>query len=62
VETQGRVDAGLTEGVASAESQALRDAHRRIKELEDEIALDKAASEIYDAQAMVDPRDDSPSR
>jgi len=56
------VDAGLTEGVASAESQALRDAHRRIKELEDEIALDKAASEIYDAQAMVDPRDDSPSR
>jgi len=27
---QGRVDAGLTEGVTSTESQALRGAHRRI--------------------------------
>ena len=60
--SQGRVDAGLAEGVTSTESQALRDAHRRIKELEDELALVKAASEIYDAQAVVDPKDGKPSR
>jgi len=60
--TQGRVDAGLTEGVTSTDSQVLRDAHRRIKELEDELALVKAASEIYDAQAVVDPKAGKPSR
>ena len=60
--SQGRVDAGLAEGVTSTESQVLRDAHRRIKELEDELALAKAASEIYDAQAVVDPKDGKPSR
>jgi transposase-like protein len=60
--TQGRVDAGLAYGVTSTESQALRDAHRRIKELEDELALVKAASEIFDAQAVVDPKDGKPSR
>jgi len=59
---QGRVDADLAEGVTSSESQALRDAHRRIKELEDELALVKAASEIHDAQAVVDPKDGKPSR
>jgi len=42
--------------------KALRDAHRRIKELEDELALVKAASETYDAQAVVDPKGDRPSR
>ena len=52
----------LAEGVTSSESQALLDAHRRIKELEDELALVKAASEIYDAQAVVDPKDGKPSR
>ena len=56
------MDAGLTDGVTSTESQALRDAHRRIKELEDELTLVKAASEIYDAQAVVDPKDGKPSR
>ena len=40
---QGRVGAGLAEGVTSSESQALRDAHRWIKEFEDELALVKAA-------------------
>ena len=60
--TQGRVEAGLVDGVTSTESQALRDAHRRIKELEDELALVKAASEIYDAQAVVDPKGVRPSR
>jgi len=60
--TQGRVDAGLADGVTSTESQALRDAHRRIKELEYELALVKATSEIFDAQAVVDPKGVRPSR
>ena len=60
--TQGRVDAGLADGVTSTESQALRDAQKRIKELEDELALVKAASEIYDAQAVVDTKGVRPSR
>ena len=60
--TQGRVDAGLAEGTTSTESQALRDAHRGIKDLEDELALVKAASEIFDAQAVVDPKSGKPSR
>lgn len=60
--TQGRVYAGLADGVTSIESQALRDAHRRIKELEDELVLVKAASEIFDAQAVVDPKGGKPSR
>jgi transposase-like protein len=60
--TQGRVDTGLADGVTSTESQALRDAQKRIKELEDELALVKAASEIYGAQAVVDPKGVRPSR
>lgn len=36
--SQARVDAGLAEGVTSSESQALRDAHRRINKLEDKVA------------------------
>jgi transposase-like protein len=60
--TQGRVDARLADGVTSTEGQALRDAHRRIKELEDELALVKAASEIYGSQAVVDPKGVRPSR
>ena len=59
---QARVDAGLRDGVTSVESQALRDAHRRIKELEEELALVKAASEIFDAQVVVDPKGGKPSR
>lgn len=59
---QGRVDAGLAEGVTSAESQVLRDAHRRVKELEDELALVKASGKICGAHAGVDPRDGKPSR
>ena len=59
--TQGRVDAGLADGVTSTESQALRDAHRQIKELEDELAPVNARSEIYDFQAVVDPIDGKPS-
>ncbi len=56
------MDAGLTDGVTSVESQALRDAHRRITELEADLALVKAASEIFNAQAVVDPKGCTPSR
>ncbi len=56
------MNAGLRDGVTSVESQALRDAHRRIKELEEELALVKAASEIFDAQVVVDPKGGKPSR
>jgi len=60
--TQGRADAGPSEGVTSMESQALRDAHRRIQELEDELALVNAASKIFDAQVVVNPKGGGPSR
>ena len=58
----GRADAGLAMGVTSIESQTLRNAHRRIQALEDELALVKAASETYGAQVVVDPKDGKPSR
>lgn len=56
------MDAILKNGVTSMESRALRDAHVRIKELEEERALVKAASEIFDAQAVVDAKGGKPSR
>jgi hypothetical protein len=40
------VDAWLTEGITSSDSQALRDTLRRIKELKDELAMVTVASEI----------------
>jgi len=60
--TQGRVDVGLAVGVTSTESHALRDAHRRTKRLHADLTLVKAASDIFDAQPVVDSRDDRPSR
>ena len=59
---QGWVDAGLAEGVASPESEALGDSRRRIKEIEDELALVRAASEISDAQVATRPEDERPSQ
>ena len=38
MEITGAVDTGLTGVVTLTESQPLQDAHRRIKELEDELA------------------------
>ena len=60
--SQARVDAELTDGVTSVESRPLRDAQRRITELEAELALVKAAREIFNAQAVVDPKGGTPSR
>ena len=59
---RAHVGTGLNEGVTSNDSQALRDAHRRIKELEHELALVKAASEIFESQAVVGPKNGKPSR
>ena len=59
---QALIDTGLTEGIDSTESSALRAARKRIKSLEQELQLVKDASEIYDSLAVVDPKDDRPSR
>ncbi len=59
---QAFIDAGLAEGIDSTESAALRAARKRIKSLEQELQLVKDASEIYDSLAVVDPKDDRPSR
>jgi len=57
---QAQIDAGQTEGVNSAESAALRAAHKHIKALEQELQLVKDASQIYDSLAVVDPKGDRP--
>ena len=59
---QALIDAGLVEGTDSAESAALRATRKRIKALEQELQLVKDASGIYDSLAVVDPKDDRPSR
>ncbi len=59
---QALIDAGLAEGIDSTKSSALRAARKRIKSLEQELQLVKDASEIYDSLAVVDPKDDRPSR
>jgi hypothetical protein len=56
------MDAGLEDGVTWVVSRALRDVHRRIMELEKELTLVKAASGIFDARSLVDPKGSGPSR
>lgn len=56
------MNSGLAKGPTSTESQALRNALRRIKDLENELAPVKATSEIVDAEAVVDPKGGKPSR
>ena len=45
---QDRVDRGLVSGVGTAESARLREARRRIRELEAELAAAKRASELFE--------------
>jgi len=59
---QALINAGLAEGIDSTESAALRAARARIKSLEQELQLAKDTSEIHDSLAVVDPKDDRPSR
>lgn len=53
---QALVDAGVRKGSTSRELSDLREARKRIKELEDELRLVKDACEIFDSLAVVDPK------
>ena len=57
---QALVDVGLIDGVDSAEAAELRAANKCIKALEKELQLVKDASELFDAQAVVPPKDGRP--
>ena len=57
---QALIDGGLIDGVVSAESAQLREAKKGIKTLEKELQLVKDASELFDAQAVVPPKDVRP--
>jgi len=53
---QALVDAGLKEGTPSVEAGDLVSAHKRILQLENELALVKAASALFDDLAVVPPK------
>jgi transposase-like protein len=57
---QALIDVDLIDGVDSAEGAELRAANKRIKALEKELRLVKDASELFDAQAVVPPKDGRP--
>ena len=59
---QALVDAGVRKGFTSRELGDLREALKRIKELEYELRLVKDACEIFDSLAVVDPKEGRPSR
>ncbi len=52
--SQTLIDAGVRTGFTSRKLSDLREARKRIKELEDELRLVTDASEIFDALAVVD--------
>ena len=58
---QALVDAGVRKGSTSRELGDLREALKRIKELEYELRLVKDACEIFDSLAVVDPKEGRPS-
>lgn len=55
---QALVDAGRRPGTRSYEADPLASARRRVRELEDELALVKLASRLYD-EAGADPKGSS---
>lgn len=57
---QALVDQGKVDGVNSTESTELREAKKRVTALEKELQLVEDASELFDAQAVVPPRDGRP--
>ena len=59
---QALVDAGVRKGSTSRELSDLREARKRIKELEDELRLVKDTCEIFDSLAVVDPNEGRWSR
>jgi transposase-like protein len=59
---QALIDAGRLPGIDSVESSQLAAARKRIAELEAEVQLVKDASDLFDATAVVHPKDARPSR
>ena len=57
---QALIDAGVKDGLYSQESAELRAARKSIRVLEQELQLVKDASELFDAQAVVPPKDGRP--
>jgi len=55
---QARIDAGREAGIVSGDIDPLADARRRIKELEAELVLVKAASALF-AEGGADPKESS---
>jgi putative transposase len=53
---QALIDAGVVEGVPSAEADELAAGHKRIAALEAELALTRDACELFDEQAVVPPK------
>lgn len=60
VEAPGLVDKGMVDEVNSTESAQLREAKKRIKALEKELQPVKDASELFDVQPVVPPKDGRP--
>lgn len=54
---QDRVDEGLDPGTPTTESSELREAKRRIHELEAELAATKRAAVLFDESRVVRPKD-----
>jgi len=55
---QALIDAGRRPGVQSGEVDALVAARRRIRELEDELKMTRAASELF-AEGQANPKSDT---
>ncbi|WP_155769332.1 IS3 family transposase [Mycobacterium asiaticum] len=53
---QALIDAGVIDGIASVEADELSAAHRRIAQLEAELALTRDACELFNAGVVVPPK------
>jgi putative transposase len=53
---QALIDAGVIEGTPSVDADELAAAHKRIAQLEAELALTRDACELFDAEAVVPPK------
>jgi hypothetical protein len=56
------IDADVKDGLDFLESVELRVSRKQIRVLEKELQLMKDASELFDSQAVVPPKDDRPLR
>jgi transposase len=58
---QALVDAGVRDGTPSVEADELASAHRRIAQLESELALTRDACALFDEQRVIAPKGKSRS-